>query len=121
MKYGRRGSPGLRREAFWRGRFTDGSGRLIVIVLAIAVVLGLLLGMLYWFADPRRREAHEMPAAERRELYLHVIHGMEAFCRAEATAPDHWCRSQAELLVDLPECDQPCRNLADLYRDHATR
>jgi len=46
---------------------------------------------------------------------------MEAFCRAEATAPDHWCRSQAELLVDLPECDERCRKLADQYRDHATR
>jgi len=89
-------------------------------VLAVAVV-GLLVGMVHWFADPQRREAHEMPAAERRALYLHVIRGMEAFCRLEAAAPEKWCRAQADLLFDLPECDQACNKLADRYREHATR
>jgi hypothetical protein len=120
MKYRRRGAA-LRRETLAR-RFSDGSGhRVVLVVLAIAVVLGLLLGMLYWFADPQRREAREMPPGERRELYLHVIHGVEAFCRADAAAPDRWCRAQAELLVDLPECDDPCQKIASTYRDHATR
>lgn len=121
MKDGRRNTGRLRREARWRGRIADGAGlRAILVVLGIAVVLGLLLGMLYWFADPERQEAREMPPAERRELYLHVVHGMEAFC-AEGAAPDRWCRAQADLLVDLPECDEPCRQMASLYRDHATR
>ena len=112
---------------FWkeprgRGRISDGGGlRAICVVLGIAAVLGLLLGMLYWFADPERQDAREMPPAERRELYLHVVHGMDAFCRAEGVAPDRWCRAQADLLVDLPECDEPCRQMASVYRDHATR
>ena len=122
MKSGRRDTARLRREARWRGRTSDGGGvRLILVVLGIAVVLGALLGMLYWFADSQRQEAREMPPAERRELYLHVVHGMEAFCRADGAAPDQWCRAQADLLADLPECDEPCRQMTSLYRDHATR
>ncbi len=89
--------------------------------LAIAMVAFLVVCAIHWLADGDRRAARAMPAGERQELYVHVMSGMERFCRPAAIAPDGWCHQQAELLALLPECNDSCRTFISAYRSRATR
>lgn len=56
------------------------------------------------------REVRNMPASERRALYLRTIETLKSTC-ASVTGPTlkEFCREQAEFLGLFPECDGDCR------------
>jgi hypothetical protein len=90
----------------------------------IAVIIGLAVMAAFsvlwvWDRGSERRAIRTLPDGERRALYERTLENLRSVCALpESGDLQSFCRQQAELIVDLPECDAACRDLA---RDHRQR
>lgn len=95
--------------------------------LPVTLALGALMvaiALMFAAAERAEREAIEsLPAAERQALYERIRVTLASSC-APQTAPrglDDFCRAQAELITQFPECDERCLSLAGVHLRKPTR
>ena len=79
-----------------------------------ALLSGILAaGFLWiWSSGAERRAIQNMPEGERRGLLVRTVDNLKTVCEAPPDALRVFCREQAKLAVDFPECDHPCQDLA---------
>jgi hypothetical protein len=65
-----------------------------------------------WFLGAQRRALAALPAAQREVAYAKTLSAFEAMCVSPAIGLEAQCRTQARFLLDFPECDEHCRQLA---------
>jgi hypothetical protein len=83
--------------------------------LLIALATLVALGALWLYAlDGPRSAFEQLPDSERRGLYERTLSNLKELCPPAAAKGElrDFCREQARLLADLPECDTTCRALA---------
>jgi hypothetical protein len=90
--------------------------------LPLAVGAGAaLVGLAFWlFTAPT--ELRRLPSQERAALAERTLANLRDICRGN-DRPRDFCRDQANLLLDLPECGQACRTEArdELLADTAVK
>lgn len=79
-------------------------------LLVLSVVVGLLLW--WWSEGAEERAIRELPEPARRALFLRTIENVKSVCRAPEGAMQEFCRDQAHMLLEFPECDETCQSLA---------
>ena len=90
----------------------DGSPRWGPLVLILLAVAGLTLWD--WRHAPEGQASGELSPEARQEKFLSTRRNADGFCaRRELRAQ---CRTQLELLVRFPECDEECRFFAARMR-----
>jgi hypothetical protein len=98
------------------------SRHIAAIVALLAVFVGLVL---VWSANQRsqRRAVEGLPQAERRELYERTLRTLQSpSCDPQRSKGlDDYCREQADFIVQFPECDAACAELANRHRQRPTR
>jgi hypothetical protein len=90
---------------------------------AIASLCVLLLAASVWAWWLHRDDVLQLPEPERRALYQHTLDTLDAFCDPTKglTGLDAYCRQQAELIVQFPECNPACWARADRHRPQPSR
>ena len=85
---------------------------------ALGVVLIATLAFWIWNRGVESRSLHELAAPERQALYGRTLQTLQS----SACDPKHgarglhdYCRRQAEFIVEFPECDQGCSELAKRF------
>jgi hypothetical protein len=74
---------------------------------------GLALALYWlWSATGEWRAVRQIPPEERAALQQGALEALRTVCARGDPALDDYCRAQARLLLDLPECDAACRELA---------
>ncbi|HET6438280.1 MAG TPA: hypothetical protein VFG59_09480 [Anaeromyxobacter sp.] len=91
----------------------------------IFVAFGVaLLAAVLWVSNWRSTPAtlRRLPAKERAALMERTLSTVREICR-EPARPREFCREQASILLDLPECDRACQALAkeELLADSAVK
>lgn len=76
-------------------------------VVALATTLGLLSGR-----SSQRGAVERMPAAERHALLERTLENLATVCAAHEDGLRGWCQGQADLAIQIPECDEVCEGLA---------
>jgi hypothetical protein len=67
----------------------------------------------WWSATAESRAIRALPEAERRGLYRRTMENLETICEPAATrAMRDFCREQAQLAAQFPECDPSCQEMA---------
>ncbi len=89
----------------------------LVVVAAIAAVIAILIGA----QDRTGRAIRSLPEAERHALYQRTFDTLRSTCKVDASNLDEYCREQASLIEQFPECDRDCRTVASPYLSHPTR
>ena len=89
----------------------------------IPFAVGLILaGLWFWNAGSDTRELRALSAHERSGLYRRTLDTMTTICAGpSAKRVRNFCRYQAELLVQLPECKAECDELTRSYLTQAPR
>jgi hypothetical protein len=92
----------------------DPAGRMRNIVktalLVVSVVLGLFLW--WWSEGAEERAIRELPERERRALFLRALENVKSVCQAPESAMQDFCRNQARMVLEFPECDETCQGVA---------
>jgi len=116
-------SPGLRIAVLTGGKdaappATDGAVARLTLTrhsrTPIAVALGVAaLALLGWLvtAAPSTAALRSLPADRRAQLVERTLANLRDVCSG-AERPREFCRQQATLVLQLPECDQVCREEA---------
>ncbi len=76
----------------------------------------------WWSATAESRAIRALPEAERHGLYRRTMDNLETIC--EPAAPRSmrgFCRQQAELATQLPDCDESCQEMARRHLSLPTR
>jgi hypothetical protein len=80
------------------------------------LVVGSLLAYWIWNEGEQRKALRELPAADRQPLFERTRQNLQSVCRgARVQRPAGlagYCREQAEFILQFPECDAECSNLA---------
>lgn len=79
------------------------------VTLSLAVLAAVALWI--WWQGSEQRALRDLPAAERAALYERTRANLESVCASSDLALDEYCREQARILLELPECDGACREL----------
>ena len=89
-----------------------GSKRSVVrtALLVVGVILGLLLW--WWSQGAEERAIRGLPEPERRALFQRTLENVTSVCQATQGPMQDFCRNQARMLLEFPECDEPCQGLA---------
>lgn len=87
---------------------------------ALSLLALSVAGLWLVAARCRERDVQALPAAERAAFVQRTLANLRGPC-AEVSALADACRAQAELLFDVPECDDACRQLARRFTHRATR
>ena len=85
-------------------------GSFKALLLALAVLVAVMLWI--WSQGAEQRALRDLPAAERAALYERTLANLHNVCASSDLALDEYCRDQARILRELPECDEACRELA---------
>lgn len=82
---------------------------------SILVVLGVLGGFAFWIwsQGAERRAIRRLPEAARTAAYERTLENVRTVCAAPELALEDYCREQAVLLLEFPECDEACHELAN--------
>jgi hypothetical protein len=76
-------------------------------------VLAIATGSWWWSSGGERREIRELPPAQRHALYQRTLENLKTICDpAPGRSVRDFCRNQAALALEFPECDDDCRRLA---------
>lgn len=65
-----------------------------------------------WSATSQRRALRALAPEARAALYESTLRSLQTACTRPDPSLDDFCQTQARLLLDLPECDAACRDLA---------
>jgi hypothetical protein len=89
------------------------------LVLAIIAVLAFWI----WREGRERRALSALPAQDRAELYHREFETLRTLCGhgPREDALQQQCKARAEFLLQFPECDASCRELARSHLPTATR
>jgi hypothetical protein len=83
--------------------------------LALALVLAIVW---VWHNAAVKQEAENR---RRDELYRRTLENVQSVCRAPEPGLESYCRAQAALLLEYPECDPDCVALAREVRGEPAR
>jgi hypothetical protein len=95
--------------------------RMIAAVVAVAAVG---FGAALMFATGKhalRTSIEELAPEERHALYGRTLENLRSSCAQQRGGLDDFCREQADFIVQFPECDRACQQLAERYRGQPTR
>ena len=82
-------------------------------VLAMTVLLAIGIGYWWWSGEGEGREIRALPQAQRQGLYLRTMENLKTVCDpAPGRSMREFCRTQAALALEFPECDDDCRRTA---------
>lgn len=97
------------------GRYDDLIWRILAGLLVVA-----LAGVLLWSMGAERRAIRDMDPRERRAVYEQAVGELDRLCGAgpRDDALEQRCRDQIRFVVQFPECDAHCQEIA---RSHAPR
>jgi len=95
------------------------SRRHVGIAFGVAILTALLWA---WSALHDTRAMRNLPEAERAALCQRTRDNLREICQGR-DRPRDFCRAQATLLLDLPECDAACQGEArqELMADYAVK
>ena len=104
----RRAADPFRRRALERPRNT-----IAFIVFGVAAV-GSISVLAIWNHDKTQGAIQRLPPADRGALFKRTLQTLESACVSEKRPPglEDFCQSQAEFVVQFPECDARCTSLA---------
>lgn len=78
-----------------------------------AVVLLVTAGYWWWSSEGEGREIRALPPAQRQGLYQRTMENLKTVCDpAPGRSMREFCREQATLALQFPECDDDCRRTA---------
>jgi hypothetical protein len=83
--------------------------RWTLLALAAAAAIALWI----WRQGAEGREIRGLPAAERQVVYDRTMQNLRAVCTDEKRSLHAYCKREAEFVLNFPECDPSCRELAD--------
>jgi hypothetical protein len=86
------------------------------LVLAV-LLLALAAAVWVWHATANRRA----PDPHRGEMYQRTLESVRSTCLPPKAGVESYCRDQALLLLEFPECDSACVALARKIRGEPTR
>jgi hypothetical protein len=78
-----------------------------LVTLLLATAFGLVL-----HSCSERMAVERMSVPERHALLDRTMKNLSTVCEAPADGLRDWCRGQAELAVECPECGESCKSLA---------
>jgi hypothetical protein len=98
------------------------SRRRLGIAAAALLVIGVI-GLWIWRTGAERRAISELPREERAELYVRELASFRALCGAapRSDALEDECAERADFIVQFPECDGPCLELARAHSERSRR
>jgi hypothetical protein len=100
-----------------------GRSRRLLVALAIVLVAAAVGAFWSWREGAERRAIARLPAAERGELYQRELDTFRTLCgqapRRDELQPQ--CRERASFILEFPECDPACRQLARIHIDAGRR
>jgi hypothetical protein len=85
--------------------------------LAVSVVALASLGAWVWHIRTQWQEANQ----HRGEMYQRTLETVRSVCVNPKPGVESYCRDQALLLLEFPECDPECVALARKVRGEPTR
>jgi len=94
--------------------FLDDHRKIVIALLALIAIVATLIGIWLWAGRAEHKAIHELRAEERQALYDRTLKTLQATC-APPERPkglDDYCRRQANFILEFPECDSSCENLA---------
>ncbi len=83
--------------------------------LALAVLLAIVatISIYAWSAGEETRAVRRLPVEQRLGLYQRTMENLKTICDpAPGRSMRNFCREQAELVLQLRECDDTCRVIA---------
>jgi hypothetical protein len=102
------------------GRFPGIPRRaLISVAIAVAIVTGALF--LTSVRLVRGAQVARLPEDQRRALYQRMQADLELCATGSGSLIEKHCEHQAQLIVELPECQAQCRELAAPWTMFPTR
>jgi type II secretory pathway component PulM len=87
--------------------------RILGAVAVAALVLVALFGLI-WRSFSEQTAIHKLPREERQALLERTLENLATVCGAPTDGLRDWCRGQAELVLEIPECNSGCKALAAL-------
>jgi hypothetical protein len=98
------------------------SGRYwLVASMALIVAAGALL-LWIWSQQSEKRAIQALPDAERNSLYRRTLEDLQSVCAVgHASDLDEHCARQARFILQFPECEEACRELARRQQRIPTR
>ena len=99
----------------------DGAGSLFPAIVVLVLLAGFALA---WLLREHRAEVEvrALPAQQRQALYQRTLETLRSTCaEVDGASLGEYCQEQAELITRFPECDAPCRSLADRYASIPSR
>ena len=101
---------------------SSASGRywLTVSVVLLVAAGGLLLWI--WSQQSEKRAIQALPDVERAALYQRTLEDLQSVCvTSHASDLDEHCARQGRFILQFPECDEACRELAQRQLGMPTR
>jgi hypothetical protein len=87
--------------------------RALFSAIATGALLVLLSGYWWWTSSGEGREIRDLPPAQRKGLYQRTMENLKTICDpAPGRSMREFCRRQAALAVEFPECDDDCHRIA---------
>jgi hypothetical protein len=84
-----------------------------LVVIAIGLAVAALVAAWWWSYTSEGRALRALPAAERRALYQRNIDTLREVCEpAPPRSLRTLCRDHAHRVLEFPECDADCREVA---------
>jgi hypothetical protein len=85
--------------------------------LAILLALATAIATWFWLEGAEERALGELPLRDRRDIYARELANLRALCAPPANSDlSERCRQQAEFVLEFPECDSACQELAGRLR-----
>jgi len=87
--------------------------RALLAAIAAGTLLALAAGYRWWSSGGEGREIRALPPAQRQSLYRRTMENLTTICDpAPGRSMREFCRAQAALALEFPECDDECRRSA---------
>jgi hypothetical protein len=77
------------------------------VLLAAAITLGLFYW--WWGSDAESRAIRHLPSRERQALLSRTLENLRSVCQSPEDALREFCNTQAQMALEIPECDGACR------------
>ncbi len=85
--------------------------KLLVVLVAVAI-LGAAIAY-FWSQTEETRALMALPEAERVGLYWRTLENLKIICDpAPGRSFRDFCRAQASLVLEFPDCDAACHDIA---------
>lgn len=93
----------------------------LTLLLAVLGALALMFLWSWWQYASERDAIVGIPGAERKAFYDRTLETLRTTCSSTSEGLNSYCADQADLVVQFPECDQACRELAQSRKERPTR